>query len=174
MFLGIARNADPAKARAMAQQLIRMPASAATKEQAQLIIDRLDMPGKMVAFEWQDELGKSHRLADFLGSVVVFYVWATWTPASEAAVPKIKSLVPASAVLVSVNVDKNVDAGKNAGRKSGLGGIAYYDQRGIDGPLPKQLRANQVPAVHVVDARGKYVGTGGPEALAALLQAAGK
>jgi hypothetical protein len=174
MLLGVARNADPVRARAMADRVLRMPAPAAVKEEAHLIIGRLDMPGKAIALEWQDDSGKSHKITDYGGKVVVFYVWAAWTPASLEADGKVRTLVPSNAILVSVNVDTNLAEGRNAAARSGIAGIRYYDTRGIQGPLPRQLRVSQVPAVHVVDPRGKYVGAGDPRELPALLQAAGR
>lgn len=174
MLLGVARNATPTQARSVAAQILRLPAPQNIKEEAQAVIDRLDQPGKPLAVEWQDDKGKFHKTADYKGKVLVFYLWSTWTPASEAAHPVVVGSLKADVVLVSVNVDTQVDKGKSAKNKSPLSGIDYYDSRGLAGPLPKQLKASKVPAVHVVDANGIYIGTDSPKNLPELLKKAGK
>jgi hypothetical protein len=173
MYLGVARSADPVRARAMATKIQRMPAPASAKKEAQTILDRLDMPGKTLAFEFQDAVGKTHQLSEYKGKVVVFYVWATWTPATTDSDGKIKKLVPPSAVLVSVNVDTDVNAAQAAKSKSNVGGVEYYDSRGLQSPLPLQLNVAKVPSVHVVNAQGVFVGSGTIADLSALLKTAG-
>jgi hypothetical protein len=160
LLIGVAQNADPELARSTAKQILLIPAPDAIKQQAQAVIDRLDMPGKNVAFEWQDENGKSYQMSDFKGRIVVFYVWATWTPATSAANAAVSAALKPGVQLVSVNVDTDPAKGKTANAAAKLGGINYYDNRGLQGPLTMQLKAIQVPSVYVVDANGVFVGAG--------------
>lgn len=173
LLIGVARNANADKSRALASQVLLMPAPPVAKEQARGIIARLDMPGKPLVAEWEDATGKPHQIQDFKGKIVVFYVWASWAPSPEAD-QKIKTMLPPAATLVSVNLDSDVTKGQAAKTKSGLGGISYFDQRGLDAPLARQLRADKVPGIYVVDAKGVFVGGGSPDQLAALLEAAAK
>lgn len=172
LLLGVAQNAEPTLARSTASELLRMPAPSAVKQQAQVVIDRLDLPGKKVAFEWQDEAGKPHSSAEFSGSPVVFFVWASWTPATADAVKALQSAIKSGVQLVSVNVDTDLVAGKAAYAKNAIGGVAYFDNRGLQGPLPAQLKASQVPSVYVVDAKGVFVGAGHATDLPGLLATA--
>ena len=171
LFVGIARNADEVQARSVANQILRMPATARAKEEAQAVLDRLDMPGKPISLEWQDENGKFYKSSDFKGKTLVFYVWSSSSDGPEERGGNLSSL-PANVVLVSVNVDTDVTRGKAAKSKATFVGISYYDDRGLNGPLAKQLRAAKAPAVHVVDSKGTYVGMGAPADLPALLAAA--
>lgn len=173
-FLGIARNSDPVRARSVAQRVLLMPAPAAAKEQARAVIDRLDMPGSAPALEWVDESGASRRIGDYKGKIVVFYLWATWSPDSVAALSTVAAAIKPGVELISVNVDSDLTKGKDAKKKTVLPGGSYSDDRGLQSPLPLQLKADQVPAVHVINAKGVYVGTGLPTALSALLQQAAK
>jgi hypothetical protein len=128
MFLGVARNAEPVKARAVANRLLVMPAPGIVKDEAKAILARLDLPGKVLATEWTDEGGAFRSVRNYKGKIVVFFAWASWAPSADAD-QKIKTLLPPSAVLVSVNLDQDVAAGKAAKAKSGIGGVAYYDKR---------------------------------------------
>jgi hypothetical protein len=168
LLLGVARNGSAAKTRALAGQLLLMPSPPAIKEQARSLVARLDMVGKPLVAEWEDAEGRSHRIQDYRGSVVVFYVWASWAPSPEAH-QRVKASVPGGAMLVSVNLDPDAASGLAAKAKAGIGGIAYTDNRGVDAPLVRQLRADKVPGVYVVDRVGRFVGGGAPDELPALL-----
>ncbi len=175
MFLGVARNADAVQARRVAQQVLTMPAPDSAKEEARAVIDRQDMPGKLLTLDWQDENGKLKRMADYRGKVVVFYLWSTWSSASISGVEKLAAGLKSDVTLVSVNVDTDQEKGKGAkGTVPSSNGNSYFDARGLAGPLPKQLRATKVPAVFVIDANGVFVGTGSPSDLPGLLAKAGK
>jgi hypothetical protein len=173
-FIGIARNSDAAKARALVQRVLLMPASAAQKEQARAIQARLDLPGSSPALEWADDRAVARRASDYRGKILVFFVWASWAGESERGAASIAPAIKAGVELVSVNVDTDIQKGQNARRRLTLPGTDYFDERGLQAPLPLQLKADKVPAVHVVDSNGVYVGRGTPAELAGLLQKAGK
>lgn len=172
IFVGVARNADPELARTAARQLLSMPAPDQAKKEAQAVIDRLDMPGRPIDLEWQDQSGKSYRIADFKGKIVVFYVWASW--AAESLEADVAKALGAGMQLVTVNVDDETKNLKQSKAFDGLNPINNVEGKGLDSALAQQLRVLKVPAVHVVDARGFYVGAGTPAQLASLLAKAGK
>ena len=84
MFLGVARNAEPVKARAVANRLLVMPAPGIVKDEAKAILARLDLPGKVLATEWTDEGGAFRSVPNYKGKIVVFYAWASWAPSADA------------------------------------------------------------------------------------------
>lgn len=175
MLLGVARNADPAQARSVAAQILRMPATDSVKREAQAVIDRLDMPGKTIELEWQDDTAKFYKLSDLKGKTVVFYIWSTWTAASAASNERIASDLKSGVELISVNVDTQIEKGRSARTKAPFSALSsYYDDRGLNGPLPKQLKAHKVPSVYVVDGSGVFIGSGSPSELPGLLKKAGK
>lgn len=169
MMLGVARNSKPEKARALVERIHRMPAPAEVKAQAADIVARLDMPGKSLPLEWQDENGDSRTLAEYKGRPVVFYVWGTGATGSESALAEFAKSGRSDVEIVSVNIDRNVEQAKTAKRDGLQGKSSYFDERGLDGPLAKQLKVARVPAVHVVDASGVYIGVGAPSELESLL-----
>jgi hypothetical protein len=169
LFLGVARNAEPVLGRSTADAILRMPAPDSIKSEAQAVIDRLDMPGKPVAFEWQDESGKSFSVANFKGKILIFYVWASWAHNSIDGFSLVAAAKGPGIEVISVDVDTDPQKGRQAMSKTDIGAIVYSDGRGMKGPLPQQLRAYRVPGVHVVDAKGTYVGTGSPADLGGLL-----
>ena len=105
---------------------------------------------------------------------MVIYVWATWSAAGEIGDRVVAPAIGPGVELVSVNVDTDLKRGKDSKSKKSLPGSNYFDDRGPQSPLALQLKVDKVPAVHVVDAKGIYVGRGTPEGLTKLLQQAAK
>ncbi len=173
LFLGVARNAAPPKARQVANDLLLMPAPAQVKDEARAILGRLDMVGKPLDLDFTDETGATHRVANQKGKTVVFFVWATWAGAADPGAA-VKAKIPRGATTVSVNVDQDIGRGKAEKLKLGVSGIAYYDARGMNSPLARQLGVTKVPGFYVVNSRGEFVGSAGPEGLDELLQRAAK
>lgn len=173
LFLGVARNAAPAKARQVANDVLMMPAPAHAKDEARTILRRLDMAGKPLNLEFSDEAGTAHRVVDHKGKTVVFFVWATWAGAADPGAA-VKAKIPRGATTVSVNVDQDVARGKAEKAKLGVGGISCFDSRGMNSPLAKQLGVTKVPGFYVVNARGEFVGSAGAEGLDELLERAAK
>ena len=171
LFLGVARNAEPVKARSVANQIPSCPRRRPPRTRPARLLPasicrarlRNGTTTRAGFTDWQDYKGK----------ILVFYFWATWASSPEGE-SKIKTGVPPGAILVSANLDQDSAKGKAARSKSQMGGIAHYDPRGLNAPLATQLRANKVPGVHVIGRRGLYVGGGGPESLTALIEAAGQ
>ena len=173
LFLGVARNAAPPKARQVANDILLMPAPAHVKEEARAILGRLDMVGKPLDLEFTDDTGAAHRLATHKGKTVVFFVWATWAGAADPGAA-VKAKIPRAATTVSVNVDQDVARGKAEKAKLGVSGISYFDARGMSSPLARQLGVTKVPGFYVINARGEFVGSARAEELDELLQRAAR
>lgn len=173
LFLGVARNAAPVKARQVANDILLMPAPAQVKDEARAILGRLDMVGQPITLEFTDEAGTAHHLASQKGKIVVFFVWATWAAAADPGAA-VKARIPRAATTVSVNVDQDVTRGKSEKAKLGVSGISYFDPRGMGSPLARQLGVTKVPGFYVINARGEFVGSARAEELDELLQRAAR
>jgi cytochrome oxidase Cu insertion factor (SCO1/SenC/PrrC family) len=174
LYLGVARNAAPEKAKAVAQGILRKPAPAYIKEQAQAIIDRLDMPGKKIDLELTAIDGTDFQLSKQEGKIVLIYFWATWGQGSMAALPEIKKAASSEVILVGVNMDQDLETAKKAIASEGLPGIHHFDARGLNGSVATQLHVWQMPGVYVFNAKGILTGFGTTRDLANLLAAARK
>jgi len=53
-------------------------AAAAAPAAAEFAVHRFESPKPAPAFELPDLAGRTHRLADLRGKVVMLFFWATW------------------------------------------------------------------------------------------------
>jgi peroxiredoxin len=57
-----------------------------------LPVQRMDPPKPAPAFELPDLSGRTHRLADLRGKVVLLFFWATWCPDCRKDLPSVSAL----------------------------------------------------------------------------------
>jgi len=176
LFLGLARNAPtPAKAREVAADLLAKAAPPEVKTEAQAVIDRLKMPGKKLELKFVVNDGSEFELAKHKGTAVVVYFWTSSadepTKRAMAAIRTAASATRAS--FVGVNLDPGSTTRLLAPDGQPPPGPQHWTPVGINGPVPRQLRVNQVPSVYVFNAEGILQGFGPPATLPTLLAAAG-
>ena len=75
--------------------------------------NKLKQPFKAADFSLNDIDGKTHRLSDYRGKVVVLNFWATWCPPCRAEMPSMerarKKLLNDDVVILAVNVGEDED-----------------------------------------------------------------
>jgi len=121
-------------------------------------------------FSLQDMSGKTVRLSDFKGKVVLLEFWAAWCPPCRASVPGLEKLHKAykdkGLVLLAVSMDEGGwDDVKSFIRESG---ITYTVLKGTeDVAIKYQVRS--IPMMLVLNKEGKilkrYLGMGSDEEL---------
>lgn len=172
LFLGLARTApDAARARKYANQLLSSDAPPELKTEAQAVLDRLEMVGRTLPLRFTVNNGTYFDLAANGGKPVVIYLWASGTT-SEAAMPLIRAAASSfTAVFVGVGLGSPFASAAPDGKP--LLGLQHMEPLGLNGEVPRQLRANQFPSVYVFDATGILCGFGRPAQLQDLLSKAG-
>lgn len=114
--------------------------------------------GQVSDVRLQDAQGRSSRLADYRGRVVVVDVWATWCPPCRASLPEIAKLQRAGDArfaVVAISVD---DGGFDAvlpflARNPGLGLTAHVPQG--PGALAPLGDIPGIPTTFILDREGK-------------------
>ena len=121
---------------------------------------RLKVPGSDWSdFAYPDIQGKSRRLSDFLGKVVLVDVWATWCKPCIAEQPALEKLEEEfkgkEVVFMSVSIDTEKDKWKKMVEENKLSGLHLYSNN--QGSLLKDYEIVAVPRFILFDKKGKVV-----------------
>jgi thiol-disulfide isomerase/thioredoxin len=121
-------------------------------------------------FSLKDMSGKTVRLSDYKGKVVLLEFWATWCPPCRASVPGLEKLHKAykdkGLVLLAVSMDEgNWDEVRSFIKESG---ITYTVLRGTE-EVAIKYQVRTIPMMLVLNKEGKiakrYLGMGSDEDL---------
>jgi peroxiredoxin len=121
-------------------------------------------------FSLQDMSGKTIKLSDYKGKVVLLEFWATWCPPCRASVPGLEKLHKAykdkGLVLLAVSMDEGGwDEVRSFIKESG---ITYTILKGTE-DVAKKYQVRSIPMMLVLDKEGKiskrYLGMGSDEDL---------
>ncbi len=122
-------------------------------------LKRLDYLGKELALQFTTLSGKSVDLAQYRGRVVLIVFFAQWSPPSIEAIVKIqKSLVSIPRdrfETLGFSLDGKPEAAADVVRQFKLAWQVGYDGKGWESPTVRSLGINTLPAVWLVDAKGK-------------------
>ena len=127
-------------------------------------------------FSLKDMNGKTVRLSDYKGKVVLLEFWATWCPPCRASVPGLEKLHKAykdkGLVLLAVAMDMGGDDEIRSYIKES--GITYIVLKGTEDVATK-YQVRSVPMMLVLNKEGKitkrYLGMGSDEDLEADIKA---
>jgi thiol-disulfide isomerase/thioredoxin len=107
-----------------------------------------------------DLSGRTVRLADFQGRVVILNFWATWCQPCRDEMPAMQALATAlgarGLVLLPVDYAESDEAVAAFARELGLTGPLLLD---TDGAVARRYRVPGLPASFFVDRQGRLVGT---------------
>jgi thiol-disulfide isomerase/thioredoxin len=126
-------------------------------------------------FSLKDMSGKTVRLSDYKGKVVLLEFWATWCPPCRASVPGLEKLHKAykdkGLVLLAVAMDMGDDEVRSYVKESG---ITYTVLKGTEDVATK-YQVRSIPMMLVLNKEGKitkrYLGMGSDEDLEADIKA---
>lgn len=116
----------------------------------------LDKPFAAPAFALKDENGKTHRLSDYRGQVVVLNFWATWCPPCRYEMPSMErahEIVKGEGiVLLAVNVGETAD---QVFEFTGRYPVTFPLLLDIEGKVIRQYPVIGLPTTFVIDPRGQ-------------------
>ncbi len=129
---------------------------AADKSEDKTKKDDLSVGSMMPDLVSKDLEGKTVKLSDLKGKVVVIDVWATWCPPCRAMIPHSRELVGKLKnkpfVLVSVSIDAEKKTLTDFMKKNEMPWTHWFDGRG--GNVTKTLKVRAIPTIYVMDQKG--------------------
>jgi peroxiredoxin len=122
------------------------------------------------AFEARAVDGKTARLADYRGRVVLVVFWATWCSPCVAELPTLKAIHAefandARMVIVSLSLDKTIDPVRRMAERKQLDWVQGHLGDWSETDVPSQYGVSYLPAVYLIGPHGKILAQkiGGPE-----------
>jgi peroxiredoxin len=116
---------------------------------------RLDKPFPAPGFALKGEDGRTYRLADYRGKVVVLNFWATWCPPCREEMPSMerahRKLRGEHIVLLAVNVGESEE---QIFEFTGRYPVTFPLPLDLDGAVLRQYPVVGLPTTFVIDPRG--------------------
>ncbi len=133
--------------------LVSAPLPAA--EAAPQTLPKIAAPFRAPDFALQGEDGKTYRLADFRGSVVIVNFWATWCPPCRYEMPSLErawsTLKNQKVVILAINVGENADV---IFEFTGQYPVTFPLPMDLDGSVIKAYPVTGLPTTYIIDPDG--------------------
>jgi peroxiredoxin len=124
-------------------------------DKAAQTLTTLDKPFPAPDFALKGEDGKTYRLADYRGKVVVLNFWATWCPPCRYEMPSMErahqKVRGERIALLAVNVGENAD---QIFEFTGRYPVTFPLPLDLDGAVSRQYPVIGLPTTFVIDPRG--------------------
>lgn len=115
----------------------------------------LAKPFPAPGFTLKGEDGKTYRLADYRGKVVVINFWATWCPPCRYEMPSLErawtQLKNKDVVVLAINVGENADV---IFEFTGTYPMSFPLPMDVDGTVIKQYPVTGLPTTYVINPDG--------------------
>lgn len=141
---------------AIAWCFLSYPASGA--EQAEQTLPRVEQPFPAPDFVLKGENGKTYRLQDYRGKVVVINFWATWCPPCRREMPSMnrmwQKIKDKGVQILAVDVGEDADT---IFEFLGSYPVAFPLLMDSDGSVVKQYPVTGLPTTYIINPAGEVV-----------------
>jgi len=128
---------------------------AVAAEAQQQTLPALAKPFPAPGFTLQGEDGKTYRLSDYRGKVVVVNFWATWCPPCRFEMPSLErawsTLKDKDVVVLAINVGESADV---IFEFTGQSPMSFPLPMDLDGAVIKQYPVTGLPTTYVINPDG--------------------
>lgn len=128
------------------------------EEKAKQSLPRIEKPFAAPDFMLDSESGKSYRLSDFRGQVVVINFWATWCPPCRREMPSMnrmwQKIKGKGVAVLAINVGEDADT---IFEFLGTYPVSFPLLMDHDGSIVKKYPVTGLPTTYIVNPQGKVV-----------------
>jgi hypothetical protein len=170
-YTSVARSADMANARRMADKILQRNAPPEAKAEAQSIIERDGWVGKPLDLQLATIDGKTVDLSKPAGVTTILYVWPGGGAATMADLLHAKARIAANTRIIYLCVGGSGNLVQAAQASAPLPGIFSVEAVNAATRAVPKLHVQTMPYVFVTDSAGKLTGFGPSSELSNLLPA---
>jgi thiol-disulfide isomerase/thioredoxin len=169
LFFASTMETDPAKNKALLQQVVDNYPNAQVAKMAKGQLAKADKLGKPFELEFTDAIsGKKISMKDLKGKVVVVDFWATWCGPCVGEMPHNKELYAKwkdkGVEFIGVSLDAPESEGgltklKDFVKQNDITWPQYYQGKGWQSEFSSKWGINGIPALFIVDTEGNLYST---------------
>ncbi len=165
---------EPARSRALANDLLKGAAEPEVKEAARGLLKKLDRLGQPLQLKFTALDGRETDLEKLKGKVVLVDFWATWCRPCMAELPNVKAayeqLHPKGFEIIGISFDQDKAALEGTVAREKVSWPQYFEVNPESHKLGEHFGVSSIPSMWLVDKKGVLRDLNAREKLAAKVE----